>query len=148
MHQRKSLRLKHYDYRQPGYYYLTLCCLNKKHYFGRCTRNQSWLNQRGIIARELRQSLTAHFPKCLPDSFIIMPNHLHCILIISDGNQHPLSTIIGSYKAAVSREIGKMFAGAKLWQRGYWERVIRDERELNHVREYMLNNPARWCLGE
>ena len=77
-----------------------------------------------------------------------MPNHLHCILIISDGNQHPLSTIIGSYKAAVSREIGKMFAGAKLWQRGYWERVIRDERELNHVREYMLNNPARWCLGE
>ena len=112
MHQRKSLRLKHYDYRQPGYYYLTLCCLNKKHYFGRCTHSQSWLNQRGIIARELLQSLAAHFPACLPDSFIIMPNHLHCILIISDGNPHPLSTIIGSYKAAVSREIGKTFRGS------------------------------------
>ncbi|MTD27065.1 transposase [Erwinia sorbitola] len=148
MTQRKSLRLSHYDYHQPGYYYLTLCCQQKNAIFGRCLNNQRYLSQYGIIARQYLYALPDHYPGCQIDSCIIMPDHLHCILVLPERYKYSVGTVVGSYKSAVANKIRRLNPGLKVWQRGYWDRVIRNQRELNNVREYMLNNPLRWCLRE
>ncbi|MGR2856113.1 transposase [Erwinia sp. 1181_3] len=148
MQQRKSLRLKHYDYRQPGYYYLTLCCQQRRPLFGHCLEYRSYLNPYGIIARDYLYALPHHFPGCQIDSSIIMPDHLHCILVIPERYQFSVATLVGSYKSAVTNRVRRIHVGLTVWQRGYWDRVIRDKDELSNVREYMLNNPLRWCLRE
>lgn len=91
-----------------------------------------------------------HFPAAALDSFVIMPNHVHGILLFTEdvgaaacpaqcGRARTLQTVVGSFKSAVSRQIG-----VSIWQRNYWERVIRNEDELNRIRTYIDKNPARW----
>ena len=118
------------------------------------------LNDVGEVARSMWEEIPAHFAQVETDAWVVMPNHVHGVLVIASvGATHasPLQrpagprkrsvgAIVGSYKSAVSRRVNAMYRtpGASLWQRNYYEHVIRDEAALGRIRQYIADNPARW----
>ena len=135
-HHRKSIRLKHYDYSQAGAYFVTICTKDRKLFF-----EDEFIKS---IAETFWKEIPKHFINVKLDEFIIMPNHLHGIIIIENdiavGTGHrPVQ--IGQGNALPLRE-QKNFA----WQPRFYEHIIRDEIELNKIREYIINNPLKWEL--
>ncbi len=160
IHRRRSIRLKGYDYSRVGAYFLTICTRNRESIFGDVIGGEMVLNDDGIIvADEWRKSGVMRNEIEL-DEWVVMPNHFHGILIVNDGRGtarraptlerfgRPVSgsvpTIVRSFKSAVTKRINELnqTPGAKLWQRNYYEHVIRNDRELKHLREYIRNNPG------
>lgn len=164
---RRSIRLPHYDYSQAGAYFITLCAHERRCLFGDIVNHEVKLNNLGkIIAEEWEKtgSIREHVKL---DSWVIMPNHFHAILFIHESDatyqnvykKHKtaigpqtgsLGAIITGFKAVVtSRNNSRLFRNKqKIWQRNYWDRVIRNESELNQIREYIQNNPLRWELDK
>ena len=161
-HERHSLRLKGYDYSQTGAYFVTIACDQHRCLFGSIQDTQMQCNHLGKLIEQHWLSLPEHFPFIALDQYVVMPNHFHAILWLNPKHPHPntetfgkptknsLPTIIRSFKAGVTRESRTQFANAelKIWQRNYWEKVIRDENELNHIRQYIQNNPLKWQLDK
>ena len=164
IHHRRSIRLPGYDYAQPGAYFITLCTRQRECLFGEIRDGAMRLNEAGqIVAREWRT--TAQIRENIElDAWVVMPNHLHGILVISDcrGTARcapaierfgqpvagSIPTIVRSFKAAVTKHINNLHStsAVPLWQRNYWEHVIRDKADLHRIREYIENNPASWEL--
>ncbi|CAI0787949.1 MAG TPA: transposase [Serratia grimesii] len=138
-HSRKPLRLRHYDYASIGIYFVTICTQQRQCLFGKIDNSIMLLNANGIIAKQYWLETPQHFTHVQLDHFVLMPNHIHALLHIREENGAPLPIIIRSYKAAVTRQLQR-----PTWQRSYWERVIRNERELALTREYIANNPSQW----
>lgn len=132
---RKPLRLRHYSYTAAGIYFVTICTHQRQCLFGKVDDSIMLLNADGIIWLEIPQ----HFTHVQLDHFVLMPNHIHALLHIREETGVTISIIIRNYKAAVTRQLQH-----PTWQRSYWERVIRNERELALTREYIANNPAQW----
>ena len=156
---RKPTRLPGYDYSQAGYYFVTICTHNKIHLFGEITSGNMILNQLGEIVVATWTNLPKHFIGISIDDFIVMPNHLHGIIIIEDVKtplkQTPIKNpslvvIVGSFKTWSARKINALTnrTGKPVWQRSFYDHVIRNETGLNHIREYIINNPIQWGLGE
>ncbi len=165
-HHRRSIRLKGYDYSQPGAYFVTICTKNRKCLFGNVFDGKIILNDAGQIAQKCWSGIPDHYPNVILDEFVIMPNHIHGIIIINVGanNHSPLQN--GSQQSlfrSPSRTIGSIIRGFKIgitkwfrqntdlydiWQRNYYEHIIRNEQELNKIREYIINNPLKWELDE
>ena len=162
---RKPNRLKNYDYSQPGYYFVTICTFNKEFVFGRMAGESIILNKFGKIARDNWQAISNHFNDCEIDDFIIMPDHMHGIVFVyennaSVGHRHAcalqkcsrkherLPEIIAGYKSSVSKQIHHAGYPEFKWQRSYYDRVIRNEKELNEIRKYILNNPLKLTLNK
>ena len=167
-HHRRSIRLKGYDYSQPGAYFVTVCTNKWKCLFGEIVGGTMVLNQLGQIVSGCWNEIPEHFPNVELDEFVTMPNHLHGIVVTANKNQlsacrgtacraptvesfgkpvaGSLSTIMRSFKSAVTKEINKMRGTPNLpiWQRNYYEHVLRNEDKLNRTREYVLNNPLQW----
>ena len=163
-HNRRSIRLNGYDYTQFGYYFITICTHQKSCLFGAIANNKLNLNKFGQIAFTCWQAIPEHFPKIELDSFVIMPNHVHGILIITYNSGRGLAmpnpyegkfgkpvagsipTIIGSFKSAVTKQINilRNSKGMSVWQRNYYEHIVRDEASLNRIRQYIINNPFDW----
>ena len=167
---RRSIRLRDYDYSQPGAYFITICTLDLECLFGDVVDGRVELNGLGEIAQRCWYEIPDHFLNVKQDEFIVMPNHVHgLIMIVGATNASPLrpildnvqqprritpggvksgslGAIIGSYKSAVTRQINTTHntPGAKLWQRNYNEHIIRSEDELNRIRRYISQNPAKW----
>ena len=137
-HTRKSPRLKQYDYTARNYYFITLCTWNKLCRFGSCEQ----LSPLGVTAGQLLQEIPAHFPGVILDKFVIMPNHIHAIVYL-DGTVN-LSTVVGQYKAAVSRQLRMDKPNEKLWQISFHDHVIRDQTDYQRIWAYIDTNPARW----
>ena len=155
--QRKCLRLEAYDYSQPGYYFITVCTRERKQevlcsiepavgaIINRPPRIS--LTPLGRIVNETIRAIPDHYPGILVDQFIIMPDHVHLILsfrnIGPDGRQiaapTPLSKIIQQMKRIASKQ-----AGVPLWQKGFYDHVIRNDVDLANVRQYIRNNPLKW----
>ncbi len=161
--QRKNLRLKYYNYSQPGYYFITICTKDKKALFGNivdCGRGEALPNPKveltkiGQILLEQWQELKNRYNNLVPEQLIIMPNHIHGIIIITAGEgQSPsptLGNIIGTYKSLTTKLANKEedLSGRILWQRSYYDRVIRNEKELISIRDYINNNPMKWLDDE
>ncbi|GAB4432037.1 MAG: transposase [Anaerolineae bacterium] len=177
-HHRRSIRLKGYDYTQPGAYFVTMCTQERAHLFGRVVDGAMALNEYGEIVREewfrsadVRPDVELH-----ADEFVIMPNHVHGIIWIvemgADGDgivraqrrcaptmtnrgvtlnnvtSGSLGAIIRAFKSAVTRRINALRGtpGAPVWQRNYYEHIIRTERALHAIRRYIAENPLRWHL--
>ena len=158
---RKITRLPEFDYTQPGAYFLTICCAKRVERFGAICDQAMALNPVGEIARACWREIPVHYPQITLDEFIVMPNHVHGILWIGErplgvsGNMRrtfgksikgSISTVVGSYKSAVtytSHEQG-MLTQVRLWQGRFWEHVVRNEADLERIRTYIRNNPARW----
>jgi len=155
-------RLKSFDYRQPGAYFITINSFYRNNFFGRLSKNLVSLNNFGCIASECWKEIPNHFSGVQLDEFIIMPNHLHGIIwivpsgdtacCVSTENQNEvfekfgkpvknsIPTIIRSYKSAVTRLIHQKNPGLKIWQSNYYEHVIRNNDDLDKTREYIRFN--------
>jgi putative transposase len=165
---RRSLRLRDYDYTQAGAYFITIVTHERTCFFGEVLDGDMQLNDAGRMVQSVWDGLPAHYPRLKPDEFVVMPNHVHGVIILSDritpgdgigvadrragfkpaptNAQHGLSEIIRALKTFSARRINELrqTPGASIWQRNYFEHVIRDEESLNRIRQYIQNNPARW----
>lgn len=158
--QRKSIRLTGYDYAQRGAYFITICVNNRKCLFGNVCDGEMVLNEWGKIIDKCWNEIPQHFPHIELDEYIIMPNHIHGIINICRGTAcraptmecfgkpvpGSLSTIIRSFKSAATKRINQInnTPGVRLWQRNFYEHIIRNESGLNRIRQYIINNPANW----
>ncbi len=173
-HHRRSIRLKGYDYTQPGAYYVTLCTKVRQCLFRDVVKGEMRLNSLGHIAFTCWEAIPDHFPHVELDAFVVMPNHVHGILVISEtivGTQQccvpttkennvlkteqfgkpvkgSIPTVIRSYKAAVTKHIN-LICNTKhsslIWQCNYYEHINRDEESLHNIRQYITENPWRWA---
>lgn len=168
---RRSIRLQGYDYAQAGAYFVSICTQNRACLFGEIVAGEMRLNDTGrIVADEWVKTAEIRSEIAL-DEWVLMPNHFHGIIVIVDGRgaAHPdrgtarraptverfgcpisgsIPTIVRSFKSAATKRINEMHQspGMKLWQRNYWEHIVRNEPELHRIREYIRNNPTQWEL--
>ncbi len=153
-HHRRSIRLKDYDYSQAGAYYVTMIVQNREHLFGSIVNGEMVLNDAGKMIDEQSNALTTRFPNVELDVYQIMPNHFHAIVVIVGASlvDAPiLGDIIGAFKSITTHEyiLGveernwQRFS-KRLWQRNYYEHVVRDAEDLNRIRNYIRSNPAKW----
>jgi putative transposase len=142
--QRHGLRWPGHDYAAPGAYFVTLCIHDRKQLLGKVREAEVQLTQSGQIAEAAWSALPDHYAIDL-DQFVIMPNHLHGIVCLREGAVD-LSEVIRGFKTFSARRINRLYgrAGEPVWQRGFHDRVIRDDRELQAVRAYVADNPANW----
>ena len=155
---RKSPRLADYDYTEPGSYFITVCTHDHSCLFGDIVVGQLELNEIGRIVKTCWADLPPHFPEVELDLYVVMPNHLHGIVTLLDTTDKPTAnhtrpivhTIVGAFKSAVTASVNaaRNTPGAPLWQRSYYEHVIRSETGLNRIREYIANNPIKWELDD
>jgi putative transposase len=180
-HHRKSIRLKGYDYTQPGAYFVTFCSYQRDEIFGKIINGKMKLSALGDIVHvewfrsaEIRKEI-----RLFDDEFMVMPNHGHGIVWIvdttvgadrvrpnmerahamrpnaqnQDARRAPLrraprslGSFIAGFKASVTSRAGNELHMTGIWQRNYYEHIIRNDRELNNIRRYILNNPLNWQL--
>ncbi len=138
---RKNSRLPHHDYTSSGAYFITLVTRLRVPLFGHIENSTLVPSQIGCAAEQEWLALPTRILGLTLDTFIVMPNHLHGIIWLGEGNTLPLAKIIALYKAGVSR-----ICQQSIWQRNFHERVIRDEQELFFARQYIEQNPLRWEL--
>lgn len=159
-HRRKSLRLRHYDYRQNGLYFITLCCKNRECLFGEIYSNKVVLNRLGKIAVQFWQEIPKYYPQVKLHQFVIMPNHIHGIIEIYsvehwgecnsplhkgfNGTSQTVGAIIRGFKSAVTSWARKNTKHWDIWQRNYYEHIIRNEKSYHEISEYVENNPILW----
>jgi len=156
IHHRRSIRLKGYDYSQSGAYFVTICTHNRELLFFvegvRRILDKEWLKT-GCI----RQNV-------ILDEFVVMPNHLHGIIVVPPGNvgayshtplqkgfespSRTIGAIIRGFKSTTTRQINLFHNTPRIpiWQRNYYDHIVRNEDEMNKIREYIQNNPLKWCL--
>ncbi len=154
--ERKSIRLPGYVYSQDGWYFVTLCTQNRRKIFGKIVNGNVYLSPLGHVANWELAKLRVHFPQIILDQYIIMPNHVHVIMRIMNGRENrapTLGQIIAYFKYQTTKQyndsVGAGFSSPnnryiKLWQRNYYEHIVRDERDLNRIREYIQDNPKNW----
>jgi REP element-mobilizing transposase RayT len=158
---RHLTRLKEYDYSQPGGYFITICTKNRSCLFGEINNDRMNLNHYGEIVRLSWLELPKHYHNVDLDVLVIMPNHIHGIIFLKDvgaglkpaptgfnGKPYPLPEIIRGFKTFSSRHINRLrnMSGTSVWQRNYYEHVIRRDESLAKIREYIQTNPLRWVL--
>lgn len=162
IHNRKSIRLKEYDYSQPGEYFITVCTYDHKCVFGKIVNSEMQLNDAGKVVDECWRGILQHFKHIKLDEYIIMPNHLHGIVVICECDNHgrgevtsplhkqTLGKIVAYFKYQSTKLINKTQGtpDKRFWQRNYYDRIIRDEKELNNIHDYIQNNPIKWWCDE
>ncbi|MFH0771141.1 MAG: transposase [Candidatus Omnitrophota bacterium] len=156
--QRKKVRLTKYDYSTNGFYYVTVCTHSHEEIFGKIEINDITLNVYGEIAKNSWLNLPNHHKNIQLDAFVVMPNHIHGIIVIecpvgngparSVNENNNLSVVIGSYKSAVTKQINQINNIAFKWQKSFYDHVIRNDKSLNDIREYIVNNPLTWGTDE
>ena len=160
----RSIRLRGYDYSTPGAYFITACTHNRLLLFGRVVNGKVAADRLGSVVEDCWRKLPDHYENVALDAFILMPNHIHGVIIIGDGTtnvgaglQPALPAAVGSRRHGVpesyahsrhSQPVESMKCvdqtGTPVWQRGFYDHVIRGERELDRVRTYIMDNPRRW----
>ena len=146
-HHRRSIRLRDYDYGSPGAYFVTVVTVNRD-----CLFEDAAL--RSIVERSWL-AVPRHCAHAKLDAWVVMPNHIHGIVVIHEAPASSvhlatasLGTMIGNFKSVTTRRINRVrrMPAAPVWQRNYYERVVRNERELDRIRSYIAANPMRWTL--
>ena len=161
-HRRRSIRLQGYDYSRAGAYFVTVCAQNREYLFGEIADGEMRLNEAGKIVRnewlrtgDIRSNVEL-------DAFVVMPNHLHASVFLSDEPRRrgdrpvaptgptpgSIGAIMAGFKSITTKRINEMrnTPGASVWQRNYYEHIIRDGESLDKIREYIVNNPMQWAF--
>jgi putative transposase len=167
---RRSIRLRGYDYTHPGAYFITVCAIRRGPFFGWISDGRVIENGNARIVRDCWSDLPDHYPHVSLDAFVVMPDHIHGIIVLLDtygagckgtgltpaptdgdafvevGVRHGLPQIVRALKTYSARRINatRGTPGASICERGYYERIVRNERELNLTRKYITNNPRNW----
>ncbi|HOU97139.1 MAG TPA: transposase [Bacteroidales bacterium] len=168
-HHRRSIRLQGYDYSQPGIYFITLCTHNRECLFGKILNGEMRLNEFGKMTQQCWLEIPNHFPHVQLDEYIIMPNHIHGIIVLNDiiGVQNIEPQRQNAYQHIIPGSIGSIIRGFKIgvtkgfkilkpdntdiyvvWQRNFYEHIIRNNDELNRIRKYIIDNPKKWKTDE
>ena len=189
-HHRRSIRLKGFDYTSPGGYFVTLVTKGRLCVFGEIVKDEMKYSEKGQIAYECWRAILDHFPTVELGAFVIMPNHVHGIIILHEdaasayenrsaissptvGAQHvaplqdtpqpetplrdtrlrvqpgSLGSIIRQYKSSVTRKIVQQYGGVpKIWQRNYYEHIIRNDEEHKRIHLYIESNPLHWISDD
>lgn len=163
---RKSNRLKNYNYSQAGYYFVTLCSKDGKQWFGKIKNEKMQPYAYGEVVAKFWQEMPKYYSNICLDKWIVMPNHLHGIVIINDmwmeqcdlgteqcsvpTNRYGLlSKAIKSFKEFTVKTIHKQHHNNEFsWQRSFYDHIIRDNHSLYRIREYIQNNPLKWALDK
>ncbi len=169
-HHRRSIRLKGYNYSQADAYFVTICTQGRACLFGEVVDGQMRLNDAGRMIEKWWLELNRKYPHVDTDEYIVMPNHFHGIVVIVNnhfvgadlcvGPDHrgahtgaPLPAIVQWFKTMTTDEylrgvkhLGWHPFAKRLWQRNYYEHIIRNQQALDHIRQYILDNPARWAF--
>ena len=158
---RRSLRLAGWDYSSNGAYFVTVSTWDRHNLFGEVIEGNMNLNDTGHLVAGLWQWLAQQYPHVLLDEWCVMPNHLHGILVLS-GDEHdsgrggsrtaptpkrkPVGRLIGAFKTVSAKQINlrRQTPGARVWQRDFWEHIVRDDAEMDRIRLYIKRNPANW----
>ncbi|MCZ7602284.1 MAG: hypothetical protein M5R37_05425 [Melioribacteraceae bacterium] len=174
MKNRKRNRLPEYDYSNPAWYYVTICTHKHIYHFGEVKNGKMILNKLGEITKKFLEEIPSHYSNVELDEFIVMPNHIHAIIIINDvGVDHHrprnvndnnttgdkntlrvedirpiqpsnLSNVVKGFKIGVTIWCKNNNIANFKWQRSFYDRIIRNEKELYHIRDYIEQNPLRW----
>ncbi|WP_035258711.1 transposase [Desulfatirhabdium butyrativorans] len=165
IHHRRSIRLHGYDYSKKGAYFITTCTHHQECLFGEIVDGEMRLNDVGkIVADEWMKTATIRHEIEL-DNWMVMPNHFHAIFLITNSvsmskgrgdrpvaptgpQPRSVGAVIAGFKSAVTKRVNDLenTPGRKLWQRSYWEHIVRNETELHQLRKYVQNNPKQWFL--
>jgi REP element-mobilizing transposase RayT len=176
IHHRRSVRLLGYDYSQTGAYFITICTQNRECLFGKIEDGELRLNDVGEMIQAFWDEIPSYYPGIDIDEFIVMPNHIHGIIVIVGADPcgrpglanpqngqargpaptglslpdiaHRFKTMTTKRYADGVKQNGWSAFHGKLWQRNYWEHIIRNESELNSIRLYIQINPAQWELDK
>lgn len=157
--QRKPTRLKDFDYASINHYFVTICCKNRANYLGKVQDDVMIENKIGQLARQMWLELPLLFTGIGLDEYVIMPNHLHGIIVLNQRPQYvqakksaTLSQIVGAFKSKTNvftkRQLFPARKHVELWQKTFYDRVIRSENDLSKTREYICNNVKQWELDE
>ncbi|MDD2165558.1 transposase [Glaesserella parasuis] len=156
--QRKIIRLQKYDYSQNGFYFITVCINNKLCLLGDIYENKTILNDAGKMIEYWYKEIEKHFNYVYCLDYVIMPNHIHFILNIenSENDKSPsLFSIIQWFKTMTTnhyirnvKENNWAYFNKRLWQRSYYEHIIRNEKSYIEICEYIQNNPLNWQLDK
>ena len=154
-HHRRSIRLKGFDYSRSAVYFVTVCVQNRESLFGTISQNRMLLNDAGKMVSAEWLALPCRFPSIILDEFVAMPNHFHGIIyILPDSiDRPPLGEIIGAFKSITTNSY---IAGVnttnwqpfnkRLWQRNYYEQIVRNDSALEKIQAYIQNNPVTWQI--
>ena len=164
---RRSIRLPGYDYSQEGAYVITIVVKDRACRFGNIVGNAVELNTVGMIVQEEWEKTKIIRPNVDLDTFVVMPIHVHGIIILNESGRgtsrraptverfgkptsNSIPTIVRLFKSVSTKRINEICntPGVPVWQRNYYEHIIRDDDALNNVREYILNNPTQWALDK
>lgn len=165
-YQRTSLRLPTFDYADSGYYFVTICTHNRERLFGKIICHQPELNRCGFVTKREIQITSKIRKNVSIDSFVVMPDHVHIVFRINHGDapiftgtppacpyeprrfgrsiSGTISSVIAQIKSIITKRLMRLGCHHPVWQRNYYERIIRDERELFNVRMYIRNNPKKY----
>lgn len=171
-HHRRSIRLKGYDYTQAGAYFITICTWQRESLLGEVINGEIQLSRYGQTVQFNWDILPKRYPNVELDAFIVMPNHVHGIILLKENRlegagleklsvgastlsvkpaptkskTYGLPEIVRGFKTFSGRRINQLRfqAGTPAWQRGYYEHIIRHEESLTAIREYIFNNPLCW----
>ncbi|MBM4310949.1 MAG: transposase [Deltaproteobacteria bacterium] len=162
-HYRRSIRLPHFDYASDGAYFVTICTTGRQSLFGEIANGQMVINDCGMIVSDTWKWLAQQYQYVHLHEWVVMPNHFHGIIMIDrtggdcrggsrtapTDNQKikPLGRLVGAFKTVSTKRINefRQTPGMIVWQRNYYEHIIRDDDDLNRIREYIVNNPAKWA---
>ncbi len=166
IHHRRSIRLQGYDYSLEGLYFITICCDDREHRFGKIENEEMILNDAGKIANECWMEIPKHFPHAILHEHIVMPNHVHGIIeLVNVGNvgavgaenfpplhqnafqkmiPRSIGSIVKGFKIGVTKWFRNHTDIEKVWQRNYYEHIIRNEQAYQTISDYILRNPAKW----
>lgn len=164
-HQRRSVRLPGFNYGSIGKYFITICSHRKTHLFGVILHGEMQLNELGLAVQRCWQALPSHFPHVELDQFVIMPNHIHGIISIVSthieaekakdisplrkqlavrGTSKTLGSIVRGFKAGVTKWARQNMDICMVWQRNYYDHIIRNDADYLRLAEYIITNPQRW----
>lgn len=169
---RRSLRLKKYDYSQAGTYFVTICAQKRECLFGREVDGEIVLNDVGKTIGLVWSDLSSRYASVELDEIVIMPNHIHGIIVINDtdvgagplaaetnvgaglalpdkgaaSGAPTLGDVVRMFKSISTRNVNRLLSrsGQHVWQRNYFDRIIRNEEELGRIRQYIADNPLQW----
>ncbi len=163
----KQYRYQGYDYSQNGFYFVTICTKNRESFFGEVTNGVVKYSEIGEVANKCWQDIPQHFPFVKLDRFIVMPNHIHGIIVIEKAQETQniagmqnfafpqryqnkfgpqsknLSSIIRGFKVGVTKYVNNSHLSFA-WQPRFYDRIIRNEDELYRIQNYIINNPSKW----
>lgn len=158
IHHRRSIRLKNFNYASPGFYFVTFCSHGRVPHFGRNLNNLVVLTSAGKMLEQEWQNLPQTFPTISLDEFVVMPDHVHAVIQILRDNSSKtgiykrptLGQIVGAYKsittnsyiAGIRNQDWPAFEKA-IWQRNFYDTIIKSEAQLENIRHYIRNNPAQ-----